>query len=166
MTKREMEETADQIKYSFTANRNSRRPFNMHLCNLSSEDLLYKCVHRIMRNIDELPFKVHEKELTEVFPVDKLIYLTPDSENALEKFEPGMNYVVGSIVDLGESKPLTLAKAKKLGIRTARLPIDQYLRFRSHKSLTLDQMTKILVEFKLTGDWRLAFRHIPRRKYF
>lgn len=59
-----------------------------------------------------------------------------------------------------------MAKAKRLGLRMARLPLDQYLHWGagSGKSLTLNQMINILLDLKKTGDWMHALKHVPRRK--
>lgn len=48
----------------------------------------------------------------------------------------------------------------------AKLPLDRYLQWGSGsgKSLTLNQVTSILLDVKLTGDWKYALRHVPRRK--
>lgn len=64
--------------------------------------------------------------------------------------------------------PLSLAKAKRLGLRMARLPLDRYLQWGagSGKSLTLNQMVNILLDLKKTGDWTTALRHVPRRKIY
>lgn len=64
------------------------------------------------------------------------------------------------------NEPLSLAKAKRLGLRMARLPLDQYLQWGagSGKSLTLNQMINIMLDLKQTGDWMKALRHVPRRK--
>lgn len=59
-----------------------------------------------------------------------------------------------------------MAKAKKLGLRMARLPLDRYLQWGagSGKSLTLNQMVNVMLDLKKTGDWMSALRHVPRRK--
>lgn len=61
---------------------------------------------------------------------------------------------------------MSLAKAKRLGLRMARLPLEQYLQWGpgSGKSLTLNQMINILLDLKQTGNWMHALRHVPRRK--
>lgn len=63
-------------------------------------------------------------------------------------------------------EPLSLAKAKKMGLRVARLPLDRYLQWGagSGKSLTLNQMVNILLDLRKTGDWMTALKHVPRRK--
>lgn len=50
----------------------------------------------------------------------------------------------------------------------AKLPLDRYLQWGagSGKSLTLNQVTSILLDVKHTGDWKHAFRHVPKRKLY
>jgi len=63
-------------------------------------------------------------------------------------------------------QPLSLAKAKKEGIRMAKLPVEKYLDWGcgSTKSFTLNQMMKILLDLKYTGNWRQALKNVPTRK--
>lgn len=166
MAKHEIQNTAKQLTHSFSQNRDHSRPFDIHFCNFENGSLLHNYLLTYMKNAHRLPIKLHETDLMEIFPAEQLIYLTPESENELTNIPLNVNFIVGAIVDKAESKPLTLSKAKRLGIKTARLPLDRYLKFRSHKSLTIDQVTRILLDFKKTGDWKFAFKHIPQRKYF
>ncbi|CAD7015478.1 unnamed protein product [Ceratitis capitata] len=66
------------------------------------------------------------------------------------------------MVDTVNNEPLSLAKAKRLGIRMARLPLDRYLQWGSGsgKSLTLNQMVNILLDLKTTKDWAQALKHV------
>ena len=74
--------------------------------------------------------------------------------------------IFGAMVDKVNNDPLSLAKAKKMGLRMARLPLDRYLQWGagSGKSLTLNQMVNILLEMKKHGDWERALKYVPRRK--
>ncbi|XP_063855553.1 mitochondrial ribonuclease P protein 1 homolog isoform X2 [Scylla paramamosain] len=46
-----------------------------------------------------------------------------------------------------------------------KLPLDRYLAWGiGNKCLTLNQIINIMLDFKMTGDWPHAFRHVPRRK--
>lgn len=64
------------------------------------------------------------------------------------------------------NEPLSLAKAKRDGIKMAKLPLDRYLEWApgSKKNLNINHMVPILLDLKLTGDWEFSLRHIPRRK--
>lgn len=166
MTKFEIRDTARQLKHAFSENRLSRRPFVMHFCNMEQDSLLWRELSSQMKNIDKLPLTFHSGDVSEVFPIEKLVYLSPDASEVMHEFNEDDRYVIGSIVDKGNQLPLTLAKAKKLQIRCVRLPLDKYIRFHSHKTLTLDQMMKIMLELKHTQDWSRALKHVPGRKVF
>lgn len=64
------------------------------------------------------------------------------------------------------SEPLSLAKAKRDGLKMAKLPLDRYLEWApgSKKNLNINHMIPILLDLKHTRDWEFALRHIPRRK--
>lgn len=59
-----------------------------------------------------------------------------------------------------------MAKAKRMNLRMARLPLDHYLQWGSGsgKTLTLNQVLSILLDLKKSNDWSTALRHVPRRK--
>lgn len=164
MTKYEIMDTAKQIKYAFTANRQHVRPFVMHLCNIDKNSDLWREITQLMPNIEQIPIKIHAADITDIFPPEKLVYLSPDALEPLTSFNTDDRYIVGGLVDKGNSMPLSLAKAKKLNIRSARLPLEKYVRMNSHKTLTLDQMTKILLELKTSQSWPEAFKKLPTRK--
>lgn len=64
------------------------------------------------------------------------------------------------------NEPLSLARAKRDGLKMAKLPLDRYLEWApgSKKNLNINHMVPILLDLKLTGDWEFALQHIPRRK--
>lgn len=47
-----------------------------------------------------------------------------------------------------------------------KLPIEKYLKWglSASKNLTIDQVLKILLDLRYTGDWKKALQHIPNRK--
>lgn len=79
--------------------------------------------------------------------------LTPDSDDVLDYSFDDI-YVIGGIVDFGRNDPLTLAKAKELGIRSARLPLDN-LRMRAGDSreLPMSSAISMIRERQVTNDW-------------
>ena len=67
-----------------------------------------------LSNDDEvLPVEIREESQTELFPREKLVYLSPDSRNDLTRFDDDDIYVIGGIADKGSDRaPLTLGMEK------------------------------------------------------
>lgn len=168
MNYRENFEAAKQLTLCFGLNRAHRSPFVMHYCGLHSGSLLWRNLQRNIPTLTEkpLPLKYHEEDICDLFPREKLVLLTPDSPNILQQYNAEDYYVVSGIVDRGDKVPHTFAKAKKFNLRTARLPLEQYRRCRQNKVLTLDQVLKIMLEVKRSGDWNEAFRYAAARKFY
>lgn len=68
----------------------------------------------------------------------QLVYLTPDSPNTLEGLSKGHAYVIGGITDKNRYKRLCLEKAEHDNIKTARLPIEEYVTMSSRKVLPIN----------------------------
>lgn len=58
-------------------------------------------------------------------PRDKVVYLTHEAEEVVWEFKAGVVYVVGGLVDRNRHKGVTASKAAKLGLRVARLPLEE-----------------------------------------
>ncbi|XP_039957335.1 mitochondrial ribonuclease P protein 1 homolog [Bactrocera tryoni] len=168
MTRREALNAAKQLMLCFAENRAHDDPFDLHYCNVNINSVCTKALNRYIPTMfnTEFPMNVHENCFTELFPKENLVYLTPHCRTDLEVYNPDNVYIVGAMVDTVNNEPLSLAKAKRLGLRMARLPLDRYLQWGagSGKSLTLNQMVNILLDLKSTNDWTQALRHVPRRK--
>lgn len=166
MTQLESKIVAKQLMHCFTVNRQHREPFDLHLCNVDWNGLTMKDLIKAIPNIGQLSYPVncHEANMVDVFPRERLVYLTPHCNTRLKVFNPMDIYIIGGVVDKGTTTPLSLAKSKELGLRMAKLPLEKYLPFDSSKRLTLDQMSKILLDLGYIGDWRYALRHVPRPK--
>lgn len=157
---------ARQIRGSIIANRAATEPFVMHFCNLAKGSTFWQMLQTEMAYLDDVPIQVHEQDITQVIAPERLVYLSPNSDHVLEELNPSDCYVIGCIVDRGEKVPLTLDKATKLNIRTARLPIDRFVSFRMHKELNLDHVMQILLTAKDSSDWqKKIIKHIPNHKY-
>ncbi|KFQ21339.1 tRNA methyltransferase 10 B, partial [Merops nubicus] len=68
-----------------------------------------------------------EESYLDLFPLDAIVYLTPDSENVLEDIDPNKVYVLGGLVDESIHKKLTLQRAREQCLHTVRLPIREYM---------------------------------------
>ncbi|CAK7241363.1 MAG: tRNA (guanine(9)-N(1))-methyltransferase [Sporothrix thermara] len=104
----------------------------------------------------------------EALPEDgapNVVYLTSDSPNTLTRLEPYTSYVIGGIVDKNREKGLCYGRAKARGIRTAKLPIGDYMVMASRQVLTTNHVVEIMLSWLETGDWAVAFDNvIPKRK--
>jgi tRNA (guanine9-N1)-methyltransferase len=94
-----------------------------------------------------------------------IVYLTSDSPYTLERLEPYTSYVIGGIVDKNREKGLCYKKAVEHKVRTAKLPIGEYMAMQSRYVLTTNQVVEIMAKWLECGDWSEAFLHaIPPRK--
>ncbi|NWT91239.1 TM10C methyltransferase, partial [Urocynchramus pylzowi] len=167
MSFREVSNTVRQIVMSESSNRRSVDPFHIHFCNFKDDSLYHREFIKNYREAwDKLLITVTDQCYTEIFPKDKLIYLTADSPKVMKTFEHDKIYIVGSLVDKSIKTGVSLARAKRLGLETAALPLEKYLLWSTGaKNLTLDQMMHILLTLKDTADWKKALEFVPKRKY-
>lgn len=162
----EAKNTAEQLTTCFSLNRQHAEPFDMHICGADLDSQTMRSLRKFIPTLSEpsFPLEVHTKSIVDVFPADRLVYLTPHCDNDLDEFAPDDIYVIGGIVDKHHCFPVSREKATTLGLRMARLPLDRYFHWSGDKTLTLDAMLKIMLELKDTRDWTKALRHVPRRK--
>ncbi|KAF1396446.1 hypothetical protein FQV23_0008047, partial [Spheniscus humboldti] len=167
MSVREVANTVRQIVLSEGCNRRSVDPFHIHFCNFKGDSLYHKEFIKHYREAwGKLLITVTDQCYTDVFPKHKLIYLTADSPKVMKTFDHDKIYIVGSMVDRSIKTGVSLARAKRLGLETAALPLEKYLLWNTGgKNLTLDQMMHILLTLKDTGDWKKALEFVPKRKY-
>lgn len=125
MTELEMTKAAEGLKRVYSENRTHKTPLDLHLCGLKSNSVVIKRLSNIIPTLLKKgsPTEIHSKCFTELFPKDRLVMLTPHSDKVLE-YNADDIYIVGGIVDIARADPLTLSKSKQLGIRSARLPLD------------------------------------------
>uniref|UniRef100_H2ZY08 tRNA methyltransferase 10 homolog C n=2 Tax=Latimeria chalumnae TaxID=7897 RepID=H2ZY08_LATCH len=167
MSRKEMENTVNQLIESEGWNRRSADPFHLYFCNLKTGGSYHKeFVKRYQDTWNKLLITVTEKAHVDSFPREQLVYLTADSPYVMKTFEHDKMYIIGSLVDKSIQTGLSLANAKRLKLATARLPLDEHLNWESGaKNLTLDQMIRILLTLKDTGSWEEALEFVPKRKH-
>ncbi|KAL7790307.1 tRNA-methyltransferase domain-containing protein [Trichoderma ceciliae] len=94
-----------------------------------------------------------------------IVYLSSDSPYTLERLEPNTCYVVGGLVDKNRERGLCYRRAREKGIRTARLPIGQFMVMQSRQVLATNHVVEIMLKWLECGDWGQAFLSvIPKRK--
>ncbi|CAL8243598.1 unnamed protein product [Lota lota] len=168
MSPQELANSVSQMLEVESCNRRAHDPFHLHFCNLQPDGgYRQQLVKRYGADAwDRLLITETPRRHVDVFPRERLVYLTADSPNILRTFDPSKVYVVGAMVDRSIQSGLSFANAKRLQLATARLPLDQFLRWEiGAKTLTLDQMIRILLAIKDTGSWEQALAFVPKRKH-
>ncbi|XP_005074855.2 tRNA methyltransferase 10 homolog C [Mesocricetus auratus] len=167
MKRVELQNAVSQLLESEGWNRRDVDPFHIYFCNLKTESAYHReLVKRYSEKWDKLLLTATEKSPIDLFPKDSIIYLTADSPNIMTTFKHDKIYIIGSFVDKNAQTGISLAKAKRLNLATERLPLDKYLQWDlGSKNLTLDQMIRILLCMKNTGNWEEALKFVPKRKH-
>ncbi|ODV63000.1 tRNA (guanine(9)-N(1))-methyltransferase ASCRUDRAFT_74426 [Ascoidea rubescens DSM 1968] len=175
MTERERTSLTTQITRAYSENRKAEYYFNLKITSFNKLlkerfDVSLNQYKNWIKNIDfyeqdfsEIDFlkdKNPEKEF------EKFVYLTADEPfEKLLTIEPGMTYIVGGIVDKGRYKSLCYDKAKKLGMKTARLPIDEFIKINGRQVITTFHVVDLLLKWSSHKDWKSAFEEVlPQRK--
>ena len=105
------------------------------------------------------------ESLNSTIPQSEVTYLTSDSPNVLSSLTPYSTYIIGGLVDKNRHKGVCYKKAMDHGLKTARLPIDEYMKLDGRQVLTVNHVCEIMVKWLEYGDWGKAFMEvIPRRK--
>ncbi|KAM9408563.1 tRNA methyltransferase 10 homolog C [Pholidichthys leucotaenia] len=168
MSQREMGYTVFQLMQMEGINRRGTEPYHLHFCNLQP-DGAYK--QELLKRYgaetwERLLITATDQHYMDMFPHERLVYLTADSRNVLRTFDHSKVYIIGAMVDRFIQTGLSLANAKRLKLATARLPLDEFLHWeKGGKNLTLDQMVRIMLTIKDTGRWEEALQFVPQRKH-
>ncbi|XP_015200875.1 tRNA methyltransferase 10 homolog B isoform X2 [Lepisosteus oculatus] len=163
MSHKEISRLAGQIRRLYGSNRKAANPFHLYLTGLREDGLLYKECLRKNDGFLNYVMDVTEDSWLDLFPLDSVIYLTPDSEHALEHVDPDKVYILGGLVDESIQK-ITYQKAMDSCVCTARLPIQEYMVKKTNaknfhsKILAINQVFDILLTFCETQSWPEALK--------
>lgn len=95
----------------------------------------------------------------------EVVYLSSEADEDLTELKPYSTYIIGGLVDKNREKGVCHRRATQRGVRTARLPIGQYMQMQSRKVLATNHVNEIMVKWLECGDWGQAFmKAIPKRK--
>lgn len=93
------------------------------------------------------------------------IYLSSDSDYTLTELKPFSTYIIGGLVDRNRYKGKCHRAALSKNIKTARLPIGEYLEMSTRHILTTNHVLEIMLKWLELRDWGAAFTAvIPKRK--
>ena len=103
--------------------------------------------------------------VTENTEAGEVVYLTSDSPHTLTELKPYSTYIIGGIVDRNRHKGICYKRAMDRGIKTAKLPIGDYMQMASRFVLATNHVAEIMLRWLELGDWGEAFlRVVPKRK--
>lgn len=95
----------------------------------------------------------------------EIVYLSSDSDYTLTELKPFSTYIIGGLVDKNREKGICHKRAVAKGVKTAQLPIGEYLEMASRKVLTTNHVHEIMLKWLELGDWGQAFMQVlPKRK--
>ncbi|KAM4877060.1 tRNA methyltransferase 10 homolog B isoform 2-T2 [Thomomys bottae] len=106
MTKKELSRLAGQIRRLYGSNRKADRPFWIYLTGFATDSPLYKECLRMNDGFSTYLLDITEEDCFSFFPLETLVYLTPDSEHALEEIDLNKVYILGGLVDESIQKDL------------------------------------------------------------
>ncbi|XP_046761517.1 tRNA methyltransferase 10 homolog B isoform X2 [Gallus gallus] len=99
MTPKETSRLAAQIRRLYGANRRAERPFWLCLTELVPGSPIHRECLRMNDGFSGYLMETTQESYLDLFPLDAIVYLTPDSENVLEDVDPEKVYVLGGLVD-------------------------------------------------------------------
>lgn len=111
-------------------------------------------------------YAVLDEEATRKLKAEgEIVYLSSEASEDLWELKPYSTYIIGGLVDKNREKGICHRRATKAGIRTAKLPIGEYMDMASRKVLATNHVNEILMRWLECGDWGEAFfKVMPKRK--
>lgn len=162
MTEKDLGKCLKQVIRCYSYNRRIPQPVQLHMTSHGGRVQAEMLKHDGYRNWD---FHFKEESYDKLFSLDKIVYLTAESETALETLEQDKAYIIGGLVDHNHHKGLCHARAQEIGVKTARLPIDEFINMKTRKVLTVNHVYEILAEVCQGVSWKDAFMKVlPERK--
>lgn len=136
MNENDLSKCVKQCMFIYASSRRTLYPIDLHFTGLKANGEIHS---RLLKNSGYRNWKITEhlnERHTSVFPKEELIYLSSDSETVLDKLTPENVYVIGGLVDHNHYKSFCWDRAQEDGIRTARLPLLEYIDLKTRTVLT------------------------------
>ncbi|XP_076761185.1 tRNA methyltransferase 10 homolog A isoform X1 [Xylocopa sonorina] len=162
MIDKDIAKLTKQILRCYTLNRRAVAPMQFSLTSFGGKSKADMQKHNGYEHWD---VKFHAEPYLNIYPKERVIYLTSESENIITHLEHDYVYVIGGLVDHNSHKGLCHKLAIQAGIRHGRLPLDKFLRMKARKVLTVDHVFEILLRVSEGKTWQEAFLQVlPERK--
>lgn len=118
-----------EVSIAISVNRASRSPFAIYVCNFDWNCPRCRFLIQFVPGIDkpESPVHITEQSYLDLFPKERLLYLTPNSRVDLMNYDDDDIYIIGALHDGLGKVPRTLSKSLEQGIRHARIPLRKVI---------------------------------------
>lgn len=172
MTYKEKTRLAQQLRRAYSSNKSCSQPLHLIFTNLSKSSEFFGICCKQNDGFANYIVDMREDKVIDVFPVEEIVYLSPDSSNVLKEFEQDKVYVIGGLVDETTNKDISLKFSENHKISSARLPIDEHFLPQKDKGtlkkvLTVNQVFDIILEWHRSKDWIKAISvGLPERTGF
>ncbi|OAD58651.1 RNA (guanine-9-)-methyltransferase domain-containing protein 2 [Eufriesea mexicana] len=162
MIDKDIAKLTKQILRCYTLNRRAIAPMQFSLTSFNGKSKADMQKHNGYEHWD---VKFHEESYLNIYPKEKIIYLSSESENVITQLKHDYVYVIGGLVDHNSHKGLCHKLAVQVEIKHGRLPLDKFLRMKARKVLTVDHVFEILLRVSEGKTWQEAFLQVlPERK--
>lgn len=99
MSLKEQTNCAKQLLLMWSYNRMHKDPFNIIFCNVNKEGIVFKGLTKTIPTINEstYPLNYTNKSYLDLYPKEKLVYLTPHCNEELKEYNHDDVYIIGKI---------------------------------------------------------------------
>ncbi|GBM15950.1 Mitochondrial ribonuclease P protein 1 [Araneus ventricosus] len=95
MTEKEKSACVTQLALIYSANRKNRDPYDLHFCNALSSYTSVQKFRTFLPKSSESFVTLTEKSYLDIFPKEKLVYLSPHAKETLQEYDHNAVYVIG-----------------------------------------------------------------------
>ncbi|XP_034111276.1 tRNA methyltransferase 10 homolog A [Drosophila albomicans] len=165
MQERDIAKCVKQCLRIYTINRRSEQPLRLHFTGIKRDGHIHESFKK-NDGWENWNVEYHfDRTHSDVFEKSKLVYLTCESDQVLEKPLAGHAYVIGGLVDHNHFKGLCHQRATTEGLSTARLPLSEHVDMKTRSVLSTFHVFELLTRVAAGQDWTQAILEtIPQRK--
>ncbi|XP_057656422.1 tRNA methyltransferase 10 homolog A [Diorhabda carinulata] len=142
MIDKDMAKTIKQVLRVYTMNRRAKSPLQLHLSSFNGRSEKEFARHHGFEHWD---INFHFEDYINIFPKEKILYLTSESDNTIMSLDEDKVYIIGGLVDHNSQKGICYNKAIEQGIAHAKLPIEEFFWMKHRKVLTINHVYEILL---------------------
>ncbi|XP_056638605.1 tRNA methyltransferase 10 homolog A [Diorhabda sublineata] len=142
MIDKDMAKTIKQVLRVYTMNRRAKSPLQLHLSSFNGRSEKEFARHHGFEHWD---INFHIEDYINIFPKEKILYLTSESDNTIMSLDEDKVYIIGGLVDHNSQKGICYNKAIEQGIAHAKLPIEEFFWMKHRKVLTINHVYEILL---------------------